>query len=211
MIRPGGLISLGGIAGAVIVALPLIRPRGYRTALVVDSAAVGSTAGFTAGRLDNLAIGDHIASAPGFPPARGCTVSPVWRDHVLPTVRPGVRGLTLIVTVALAAAWLFAGARPAWGHAALVSSQPEPGTQLAAAPGVVTVRFSEPLILDLSFLRVTDPDGQVWERTSANERTMTANLDTTAQGVYLVEWKTVSPLDGHTLRGSFRFGVGVTP
>ncbi len=106
---------------------------------------------------------------------------------------------------------LVPGAVPAWAHAAFTSSSPEPGTQLAAAPGAVTVRFTEPLILDLSSLRVTDPDGQVWERTSAGDRKMSASLDTTAQGVYLVEWKTVSPLDGHTLTGTFRFGVGVTP
>ncbi|MBW3578321.1 MAG: copper resistance protein CopC/CopD [Actinobacteria bacterium] len=130
---------------------------------------------------------------------------------MLETVRRGVRVRTVFAAL-LAAAWLLAvDISPAWGHAALVSSEPEAGTQLATAPGIVTVRFSEPLILDLSSLRVTDPDGQVWERTSAGERTMAASLDTTAQGVYLVEWKTVSPLDGHTLRGSFRFGVGVTP
>ncbi len=126
-------------------------------------------------------------------------------------MRRGVRASTVFVGL-LVGAWLLAvGIPPAWGHAALVSSEPEAGTQLATAPGLVTVRFSEPLILDLSSLRVTDPDGQAWERTSAGERTMAAALDTTAQGVYVVEWKTVSPLDGHTLRGSFRFGVGVTP
>ncbi len=102
-------------------------------------------------------------------------------------------------------------ALPALAHAAFVSAEPEPGTQLAAAPGVVTVRFSEPLILELSSMQVVDPDGRLWERSSATERTMTVALDTTSQGIYLVEWKTVSPLDGHTLRGSYRFGVGVTP
>lgn len=130
---------------------------------------------------------------------------PSIRDR-LPAVRARAGRLVLLVVLC----WLAAPA-PARGHAALVSSVPEAGTQLAAAPGVVTVRLSEPLILDLSTLRVTDPDGRVWERTSAGERQMSASLDTTAQGVYLVEWKTVSPLDGHTLRGSFRFGVGVTP
>ncbi len=116
-----------------------------------------------------------------------------------------------LAAIAACAVVLLGSATPAVAHAAFTSSSPEPGTQLTSAPGVVTVRFSEPLILDLSSLRVTDPDGRVWERTSAGEREMSASLDTTAQGVYVVEWKTVSPLDGHTLRGSFRFGVGVTP
>ncbi|MBW3579372.1 MAG: copper resistance protein CopC/CopD, partial [Actinobacteria bacterium] len=116
-----------------------------------------------------------------------------------------------IAAAGTAVVLLLVAASPASAHAAFTSSTPEPGTQLAAAPGAVTVRFSEPLNLDLSSLRVTDPDGRVWERTSAGDRKMSASLDTTAQGVYLVEWKTVSPLDGHTLRGRFRFGVGVTP
>ncbi|MQA17374.1 MAG: hypothetical protein GEV09_25660, partial [Pseudonocardiaceae bacterium] len=77
--------------------------------------------------------------------------------------------------------------------------------------GVVEVEFSEPLIADLSSLVVTDPDGRRWERTGIGQHSMQASLDTTALGVYEVEWKTVSPVDGHTLRGSYRFGVGVTP
>ncbi|HEX2027241.1 MAG TPA: copper resistance protein CopC [Nitriliruptorales bacterium] len=117
----------------------------------------------------------------------------------------------LLAVGLVAAACLVVLSAAAWGHATFTSSTPEPGTQLAAAPGVVTVRFTEPLIVDLSSLRVTDPDGRVWERTAVADRKMSASLDTTAQGVYVVEWKTVSPLDGHTLRGTFRFGVGVTP
>jgi copper transport protein len=36
-------------------------------------------------------------------------------------------------------------------------------------------------------------------------------LSTNAQGVYRVVWTTVSTLDGHAARGSFLFGVGVSP
>ena len=60
-------------------------------------------------------------------------------------------------------------------------------------------------------MTVTDPSGQRWPRTAVSARMMSVNLNATAQGVYLVEWRTVSPLDGHTLRGEFRFGVGGSP
>ncbi len=70
----GGLTLLGGIAGALIAALPAAHSRGYRPALLLDSAAVGLAAGLAVGRLGDLAIGDHIgAPAPGFPLAWRCT------------------------------------------------------------------------------------------------------------------------------------------
>ncbi|MGH3664993.1 MAG: copper resistance CopC family protein, partial [Egibacteraceae bacterium] len=119
------------------------------------------------------------------------------------------RRILAIVLLALVA--LVMSPSAAWAHAAFVSSQPEPGSQLTTAPGVVEIEFSEPLIVDLSSLVVTDPDGRRWERTGAAQHAMRASLDTTALGVYEVEWKTVSPVDGHTLRGSYRFGVGATP
>ena len=117
----------------------------------------------------------------------------------------------MLAVATVAAAVVAIPAAPAFAHAALAASTPEPGSQLAAAPGVVEIRFSEPLIADLSTLKVTDPLGDVWKRMSIGDRSMAAELDTTAAGVYVVGWTTVSPIDGHTLRGSFRFGVGVDP
>ena len=118
---------------------------------------------------------------------------------------------SILAVATLAATVVAVPAAPAGAHAALAASTPESGSQLAAAPGVVEIRFSEPLIADLSMLKVTDPLGDVWERTSIGDQSMAAELDTTAAGVYAVDWTTVSPIDGHTLRGSFRFGVGVDP
>jgi methionine-rich copper-binding protein CopC/putative copper export protein len=99
-------------------------------------------------------------------------------------------------------------AAPAWAHAAFVASQPAPGANLAAAPGVVTLRFSEPLIEDLSRVTVTDPNGQEFSSGPTGERKIAVDVDSTAQGPYTVEWKTVSPIDGHTLEATFEFGVG---
>jgi copper transport protein len=115
------------------------------------------------------------------------------------------------VVVSATAAMLVLSTSPAQAHAALVSSDPEAGASLAVAPGVVRLRFSEPHHLDLSTMSVVDPTGKTWPRSVVGERVMSVSLDTAAQGVYRVEWKTVSPLDGHTLRGEFTFGVGVSP
>jgi copper transport protein len=99
----------------------------------------------------------------------------------------------------------------AHAHAAIVSSQPEPGQELGSAPGVVVLAFSEPLNVSLSRATVIDPSGRRFEGDSTGEREIRIPLTTNALGVYEVEWVTVSTLDGHTLRGSFRFGVGVDP
>ncbi|MBW3619016.1 MAG: copper resistance protein CopC [Actinobacteria bacterium] len=110
--------------------------------------------------------------------------------------------------VAAVAGWLTATAAAGWAHASFVSSQPEPGADLAAAPGVVTLEFSEPLIEDLSFATVTDPTGRDFTAGPGGSQDITVDVESTAQGEYRVEWRTVSPIDGHTLHGEFTFGVG---
>jgi copper transport protein len=116
----------------------------------------------------------------------------------------------IVVTAAVGAVIVIVTAPRAEAHAALVESTPEPGAELANTPGVVTLTFSEPLIDDLSRATVTAPDGQRFDGVAAR-REIRVDLQTTSPGVYEVDWKTVSPLDGHTLRGDFRFGVGVDP
>lgn len=120
-----------------------------------------------------------------------------------------VRACATIVLSAL----LFVAFTPSFAraHAAFVSSEPEPGAELSSAPGVVVLRFSEPLITRLSSATVTDPSGRSFPGEVAGERELRVRLATNAPGVYDVEWKTVSPVDGHSLAGVFRFGVGVSP
>ncbi|HEX2032513.1 MAG TPA: copper resistance protein CopC [Actinomycetota bacterium] len=117
------------------------------------------------------------------------------------------------VAAATAAALFLLVAAPgrASAHAAFISSDPPPGAELSSAPGVVVLRFTEPLIERLSGAAVVDPDGRSHEGRVSGERQIQVPLATNAPGMYEVEWTTVSPVDGHTLRGSFRFGVGVSP
>ena len=94
-------------------------------------------------------------------------------------------------------------------HASVVSARPAPGDELSTAPGVVDLQFSEPINQRLSRLVVTGPDGNPFPFQVVSPREMQAQVTSTERGVYTVSWTTVSDVDGHTLRGSFRFGVGV--
>lgn len=130
--------------------------------------------------------------------------------HLSPGQPHGGRRRTTFL-LALVGLALLGAPRPAQAHAAFVSSDPPPGARLSATPGVVVLRFSEPLIRDLSRATVVDPNGQRFASEPAKDRTLRVRVRTNAPGVYDVEWRTVSPLDGHTLRGGFRFGVGTDP
>jgi phosphatidylglycerol---prolipoprotein diacylglyceryl transferase len=62
----GGISLLGGIAGAVIFAYPLMRRYGYRFLQVMDSAAIGLAFGIIVGRIGDLVIGDHLGKPTDF-------------------------------------------------------------------------------------------------------------------------------------------------
>ena len=117
----------------------------------------------------------------------------------------------LVAATVLAAIAVVALPAPALAHAGFVSSTPEPGSTLGTAPGQVILTFSEPLNTRLSRATVLQPDGRTAAgRVIADDR-VTIDLTTNQTGVYEISWTTVSVVDGHTLSGSFRFGVGVSP
>jgi copper transport protein len=95
-------------------------------------------------------------------------------------------------------------------HAVPVSATPAPGARLGVAPGAVVIVFDEPLEPRLSGTTVIDPDGRRFTGTVSG-KTIRVPLSTSAPGVYQVDWKTVSVVDGHTITGTFQFGVGVSP
>lgn len=120
---------------------------------------------------------------------------------------------TAVVVVLATMAALVATAAPAWAHADVIEADPGPGTGLPTAPGEVVMRFTEPLIVQSSSIRVLDATGaDVGEgptrAVEGDAQAMRRTLGLLAPGVYRVEWTTVSPLDGHTLRGSYTFAVG---
>lgn len=69
----GGLTFLGGVAGAIVVALPWARQQGWRPQQLLDSAAPGLAAGLVIGRLGDLMIGDHVGAPTTFALGWRCT------------------------------------------------------------------------------------------------------------------------------------------
>jgi len=75
----GGITLLGGIAGAILVNLPLMRRFGYRFFQVMDPAVIGIALGIGIGRIGDLIIGDHIGKPTSWLLAwtyRGGTLAP---------------------------------------------------------------------------------------------------------------------------------------
>ena len=65
----GGISLIGGIAGAVMLAYPVMRRYDYRFLQVMDSAAIGLPFGIFIGRIGDLVIGDHLGKPTLFPGA----------------------------------------------------------------------------------------------------------------------------------------------
>jgi copper transport protein len=114
-----------------------------------------------------------------------------------------------------AGVYVSAAASPAWAHAELADASPAPGSGLPQAPGAVVVRFNEPLNRRLSSIEVLDASGRdVGEgptrAVEGDPNAMKRRLGLLSPGVYTVEWITVSTVDGHTLHGSYSFGIGTS-
>ena len=121
------------------------------------------------------------------------------------------KSVLLVLLVTAFCLWLPAPAARA--HAALVDAEPSAGTGLPQAPADVVIRFTEPLVPGPSRIAVLDEQGRdVAENTTRivgeDRRTMRRELGLLPPGQYEVQWATLSPIDGHTLRGSYFFAVG---
>jgi len=101
----------------------------------------------------------------------------------------------------------------ALAHARYAGSTPAPGQTLATSPAAVVITFTEELAA-ASTGTVTDAAGatvSTGATIDANDRTrLTIALKPSLpNGVYKVNWHSVSADDGDELDGSFFFGVGV--
>jgi len=119
--------------------------------------------------------------------------------------------------------WLFGigiavllGAPQASAHAVVVGSDPADGSRLAKAPTSVTVRFDEPVGLQLGYLRVVDQAGRRVDTGTAshpggNGAAVTVALKAgLSDSSYLASFRVVSA-DSHPIAGSIRFVVGNGP
>ena len=121
-----------------------------------------------------------------------------------------------LVCVALAAALGALGATDARAHAGLGRSEPVAGTLLGASPKTVRLTFSEEPAPSLSSIRVLDAGGNVHEvgrlrGVAGDALSIEVPVRPLQRGVYTVDWRIVSAVDGHATAGAYAFGVGVAP
>ncbi len=131
--------------------------------------------------------------------------------HSAPRTLPRavLRGLALLVTVALA----LVGARPVLAHAELVSSDPPANAILPAAPERITLTFSESVEPGFTQAQVLNAQRQRVDKADArlsNDRySLSLGLKAPLpDGTYLVNWRTLSSVDGHITAGAFPFTIG---
>lgn len=102
---------------------------------------------------------------------------------------------------------------PVLAHAQLVTSSPAAGAVLADAPDELRLVFSEPLESQVTSIDIATPEGElVFERAGEVDPNDPFSLvlrdPALRDGVYVVNWRTLSAADGHTAEGFFSFGIG---
>ena len=113
--------------------------------------------------------------------------------------------------------WLFVAtaalivgiAPPASTHAVLEGSTPAHGSVFPAALGRLEMRFNEPVDPRLSTVTLIAGTARTTlEPLSGEGRRLTYRFPSLADGLYTVDWRVISTLDGHLTRGAFSFGIG---
>jgi copper resistance protein C len=119
---------------------------------------------------------------------------------------------TTIVAAVVAGFWLCLGGTPAGAHTQLVSSSPEAGVTLGAAPTSVRVSFSEDLGAG-STMAVTGPSGQELGDGPARVQGPDVRIAIAAgspDGTWTTAYRVIS-YDGHPVTGQFTFTVEAAP
>jgi phosphatidylglycerol:prolipoprotein diacylglycerol transferase len=73
MVWEGGISLLGGIAGGILAAVPVMRREHLRFWPLMDAAAPGLALGILIGRIGDLVVGDHLGKATDFALGFRCT------------------------------------------------------------------------------------------------------------------------------------------
>ncbi|HEY1331395.1 MAG TPA: copper resistance protein CopC [Actinomycetota bacterium] len=131
----------------------------------------------------------------------------------------GARRVTTAAILALGAALAVVWAAPsASAHALLKSSDPANGAQLAKSPAQILMTFTEAPDPHLSLATLLDSTGHVVSGASKAQAVpgqpqelRVALSRPLPDGVYTVNWRTVSLVDGHVVGGAFAFGIGEAP
>jgi copper resistance protein C len=117
-----------------------------------------------------------------------------------------MRRLSLIGIIPLL---LLLATAEASAHAMLDHAEPRVGNKVAAAPGEVTLWFTQKLEPAFSTITVTDSAGKRVDtgKTRVSGSQMSVSLRPGGSGTYHVTWHVLS-VDTHTTDGSFTFEVG---
>jgi copper transport protein len=134
-------------------------------------------------------------------------------------VRGGVRQAlvaTWLATACLTLACLAVAAPPAGAHAGLVTSDPAAGAALGASPSAIRLTFSEVPVARLSHVTVRSKRGVDYasgpaEPAPGAPAALVVPVRTLPRGLYTVDWRVDSSVDGHVTTGAYPFGVGVPP
>ncbi len=100
-------------------------------------------------------------------------------------------------------------------HAVLLKTTPSGSQSLGSPPAQVQLLFSEPLDPVFSHVEVRDGSGQLVDAGDSrvdpdNDQLLTASLQPgLPNGVYTVEWRSLSAIDVHPDQGQYRLFVGV--
>jgi copper transport protein len=111
------------------------------------------------------------------------------------------------VVAVVCAAWFGC----AWPHAALLEASPPDGARLATPPGVLVLRFDEPV--GPLAMRLVDAQGATVATGEARAEGNLVRVPVPAHlpaGAYVFSWR-VASADAHPVGGSLAFSVGAVP
>ena len=117
----------------------------------------------------------------------------------------------IAVVIAVVVSVVGGSARPAYAHAALVSSTPAANSVLESAPTEIVLDFDESIEIDLASLELFEAGGAAVELGSpaagADDTIVGVSVPPLGDGVFAVVWRLAS-VDGHVIDGAFSFQVG---
>ncbi len=109
------------------------------------------------------------------------------------------------VLAALVLALVVAGATPAFAHATLLTTEPQPGGKFETSPGAISLRFNEPVEVSLGGIRLFDGSSDridigAPEHPDGESNQVRASMPKLDDGTYVVTWRVMSA-DAHPVRG----------
>ena len=118
----------------------------------------------------------------------------------------------LLALTALVVAFVVAGAAPAFAHATLLTTEPQPGGKFETSPREISLRFNEPVEVSLGGIRLYDTsehriDLGAPEHPNGDGNRVRSSMPKVDDGTYVVTWRVISA-DAHPVQGAFTFQVG---